>query len=495
MVEIGNMPLENLNESSIPLVRQKVESSISETCSRFSCRSIVEKALTDLCFSHNNHLSSLATMSFLKENFGERMYRLFFQSSVLLTPHYLACFSTVFSHSDKHISDDEYHRLRNLVTSWLFLTEIPYSGLLYYFDRLTIDTETFIINQRFRVKDFFNSCARFKQFFSDYGMFEIGRPQAAATTIFQFALEDINGLDELIMSEIGTSPSEIIKTLYRLAFEWSNTFKYSEEILNSDGINRILNETCYLLMDYSPESIKTVLKPLTLDEAQQILSQVTLTAERASKYLESRISRKRNQEISMHSYPLWDYPLVKVEQNYLSHPILLTESFQELAYRFVCCSKNALARFVNKQHTRLMQKVCAKFRECGFSQIKTNLKVTKDGIEKAQFDIIAMNGRSTIHIECKTARAPWRVRMYFNPRELEKEGQDFLKQNKLSAEAWNEKLKWLGVYIKDHFGGSCGEPSNMVITDMPTPAQDICKHVNIMWVERLESYLRSEFKP
>jgi hypothetical protein len=430
----------------------------------------------------------------IKQRFEDEMFRLFFQSPTLQTPHYLACFSTIYSNSKEPICEAEYGKLRALVTLWLFLTEIPYNGLLYYFDRLRLNPETFDLDQRFQVKDFFDNRAKFEKFLSEYSLFEISRPQATLPTIFRGALEHLDDLDDIISNQIGVHPSRIIKALFDLTFEWGRTFMLPVDVSVAQNIDEVNRQACNFLMDYPLECLGTILKPTSVEEIERLFSYITLTAERASKYIESRKARKRNQEMSMHSYPLWDYPLLRINQNFLSHPVLLVECIEELSYRFICCSEEAMARFVNEQHKKLVEKVCGILAENGFDKIKTNLKVTEARIEKAQFDIVALKNRKILHIECKTERTPWRIRMYFNPKEFEKEGRDFLRHNKLSVEAWNNKLRWLGTCIENHFGSGYEESSNIVITDTPTPAQGMCKHVKIMWVERLKDFLYSSKK-
>lgn len=487
------MPYENVDETNIVSISQKVESAIRDICSSCSCQSIIERVLTDLCLSHYNTLSGMIIKSMLKEDFEDKMSRFFFQSPTLQTPHYLACFSTIYSASEEPIREAEYGKLRALVTLWLFLTEIPYSGLLYYFDRLRVNPETFDLDQSFRVKDFVDSRAKFREFLSEHSFFEIFRPQAMLPTIFRAALENLDGIDDIISNQIGVHPSKIIKALFDLTFEWGETFMLPLDVSVAQDVAKAQLQTCNFLMDYPLECLGTILKPIPVEEIEQLFSYVTLTAERASKYIESRKTRKRNQEMSMHSYPLWDYPSLRINQNFLSHPALLVECVEELSYRFICCSKEAMARFVNAQHKKLVEKVFIILAENGFDKTKTNLKVTEARIEKAQFDIVASKNRKILHIECKTERTPWRIRMYFNSKELEKEGRDFLRHNKLGAEAWNDKLRWLGTCIENHFGFGYKESSNIVITDTPTPAQDICEHVKIMWVERLKDFLHSSF--
>lgn len=484
------MPYENVDETNIFSVCQKVESTICQMCSLYSHRSIVERVLTDLCISHYNELD-IINKSILMQSFEDKMSIFFFGSPTLLSPHYLACFSTIYSTSKEPVPETEYRKLRTLVTLWLFLTDIPYNGLLYYFDRLRFDPETFDLDQRFRVKDFFDSRAKFEEFLSEYSLFETVRPQAMLPTIYSAALEHLDGLDDIIQDRIGVSPSRTIKALYYLTLEWGRTFKLPIDISAPGEILKALRQACDILLDYPLECLKEILKPMTADEIVQLLSYVTLTSERASKHIESRRTRKRNHEMSMYSYPLWDYPLLKVGQNYLSHPVLFVECFEELAYRFIHCSEKAMGRFVNKQHKKLVQQTCAILAEEGFGKIETNLKVTEAGIDKAQFDIVASKNGRILHVECKTESTPWRTRMYFNPKDLEKEGLSFLSENKLSAEAWTEKLRWLNSIIEKHFGHDYEESSNIVVTDTPTPAQGICPHVKIIWIGRLKDYVRA----
>jgi hypothetical protein len=431
--------------------------------------------------------------SLVNKSFEDEMDRLYFQSPAMQTPHYLACFSTVYSVSVESIYEVEYKNLRNFVKLWLFLTEIPYSGLLYYFDYLRINPETYDVDSRFRVKDFVGSRARFEEFLSEYALFETSRPQALLPTIFKLALENLDGLDGIIQDRIGVSPSRTLKSLFDLTLEWGATFKLQVDLSSPREVMNARLQTCHFLMDYPLRFLKEILKPITVNEIEQMFSYVVLTSERASKYIESRKTRKRNQVISMFTYPLWDYPLLKVDQNYLSHPALLTECFEELAYRFIQCSEEATGRFVNKQHEKLVEQSCSILSEVGFDKIETNLKVTEAGIEKAEFDIVASKNGKILHIECKTEMTPWRVRMYFNPKELEKEGLDFLSEKKLDAEAWGVKLQWLSSIIEKHFGTNCRGSLNIVVTDTPAPAQNICSHVKIMWVGRLKDYLSASF--
>jgi hypothetical protein len=195
----------------------------------------------------------------------------------------------------------------------------------------------------------------------------------------------------------------------------------------------------------------------------------------------------------MFTYPLWDYPILKIDKNYLSHPALLAECFEELVYRFIQCSEEATGKFANKQHEKLVEQSCSILTEVGFDRIETDLKVTEEGIEKAQFDIIASKNGKIVHIECKTETTPWRVRMYFNPKGLKEEGLNFLSKRKLSPEAWAVKLQWLSSIIEKSFDSDSKELSNIVVTDKPTPAQAICQHVKIMWVGRLKEYLNASF--
>jgi len=487
-MENENVPYENVNETNILSVCQKAESAIHQMCSLYSYRSIAERVLADLCFSHYNELNVMRE-SILKQKFEDKMWRLFFRPSMLLSPHYLACFSTIYSKSKEPIGQPEYEKLRTLVGVWLFLTEIPYNGLLYYFDRLRFDSETFNLDQRFRVKDFADNRAKFEEFLSEYALFETSRPQALLPTIFQAALEDLDGLDDIIAGRIGISPSRILKCLFDLIFEWGRTFKIPVDRSDPQWVMKGGLQSCYLLMDYPLVSLKKILKPITAKEIERIFSYVTLTSKRASKYLESRKTGKRDKEISMFTYPLWDYPLLKIDQNYLSHPVLFAECFEELAYRFIQCSEEAIGRFVNKQHRNLVKQACSILSQEGFDKIKPGLKMKEGGIEKAEFDIVASKNKKILHIECKTERTPWRTRNYFNPKELEKEGQDFLNENKLSPEEWRGKLRWLRPVIEKHFGFGCGDLSNVVVTNTPTPAQSICQHIKILWVGRLKDYV------
>lgn len=492
-VENEKVPYENVDETNIFSVCQKVESSIRQMCSLYFHRSIVERILVDLCFSHYNELGT-ANRPILKRSFEDEMSLFFFRSSTLQSPHYLACFSTIYSKSEKPVDEAEYKKLRTLVTLWLFLTEIPYNGLLFYFDRLRFNAETFDLDQSFLVKDFSASRSRFEEFFSEYALFETVRPQALLHTIFQAPMDDLEGLDDIISSRIGVSPSRILKALFDLTFEWGETFKSPVDLSEPQEVMKERLQGCHLLMDYPLAFLKEILKPITASEIEKMFSCVTLTSERASKYIESRKTRKGNREISMFTYPLWDYPLLKIDQNYLCHPALFAECFEELAFRFIRCSEEATGRFVNKQHEKLVGLCCDVLAEVGFDKVETNLKATEAGIERAQFDIVASKDGKILHIECKTERTPWRMRMYFNPKELEKEGLDFLRENKLNAEAWADKVQWLCSIVEKHFGSNYKEPSNIVVTNTPTPAQSICPHVKIVWIGRLENHIHSEFK-
>jgi hypothetical protein len=108
-----------------------------------------------------------------------------------------------------------------------------------------------------------------------------------------------------------------------------------------------------------------------LGDVQKIFEPVVLMAGQAKQYIQSMETRKP--AAGIYTYPLWDYPLLKIGSDYFSHLILLTESFQELAYRFIASSQSALSRFTQKEHEKLIEKVVSILKEQEFTWIKKNV--------------------------------------------------------------------------------------------------------------------------
>lgn len=80
-----------MNAGNLGSIIQELNSSIEGICSIFSNRSIVEKALVDLCISHFYAMSLQSGDRFLHEDQVDKMNKYFLLPSI----YYLACFSSV----------------------------------------------------------------------------------------------------------------------------------------------------------------------------------------------------------------------------------------------------------------------------------------------------------------------------------------------------------------------------------------------------------------
>ena len=488
------MVVKDVDKTNIWSIIYNIESAIEKTCSDFSYRSIVERVLVDVCVSHYNYLSLKTNFALLNIGQEDKLNPEFFLSSLMQTPHYITCFSTIKSICRKPISETEYRKLRKIVGLWLFLTEIPYTGLLNYFESLRIDPRTFEAKARFNAEKFLLATSTFKDFLDEYSTYEATRPQSSLPRIFSLALEDICRVDNLILHEKGFRPSSVLRALYALAEEWGEIFKVPETYITIHRSKSVAQEFCDVLMDLPLEYCQKILRRTGFDGGLETFDKITLTPTIAKKYIHSRKTRKRDRDIFMHSYPLWDYPLLKIDQNYVSHPVLLVQCLQELAYKFIASSESALAHYAQDQHEKLIQKTLSILKEEAFSDIRPNIRITEKKRDIAQFDIIAIKKPYLLHIECKTKRMPWRMRMFLNPKEMRKEGLDFVRENKLSIERWNKKIKSLRQNAKTVLDDSQYKLISLVVTDTPTPASITCKHIDIVWIARLKEYIHKTLK-
>lgn len=484
------MVMENVDYANISDFTQKLESSIEEICSRFSYRSIIEKALVDLCVSHFAYLSKKPNGIPMPIKKKDNVTFRFFFSSFMQAPHYIACFSTINSTRKKTIPANTYNKLRNIVALWLFLTEIRRTNLLDSLEFLRINPKTLRTEMALNPTKYSSAMSEFKDFFIEYSNYETTRIESILPRIFSLTLEDINQVDNLILSEKGFRPSVVLRALYALAEEWGEIHKIPEAYIATYGLKEVAQGFCDILIDFPLEYSRKILKKIGINDVFQVLGRITLTSTKAKRYVQSRKTRKRDQNIFMHSYPLWDFPLLKIGQNYVSHVALLAQCLQELAYKFITSSKSALARYTQGQHEKLVQRAILVLKEQGFVDIRPNTRMRKKDQDIAQFDIIAIAKPYLIHIECKTKRIPWRMRMFLNPIEMRKEGTDFMRENKLLTQNWHKKLSHLGEWASGILDKNQYKLVSFVVTDTPTPAATTCKYIDIIWIKRLEDHIR-----
>jgi len=415
------------------------------------------------------------------------MNRDFLLPSILLTPHYLVCFSLPQSTSDKAIPHEEYSTLRNHVKLWLYLTEIFHTGFLYYYGFLRFNDATFTLEGRFDGPRLNAATSKYHHFFVDYDAYQTVRGECSFRQIFSFALEDIAQADDLVLKEEGFRPSLILKSLYCLSEEWEEIYNGYQSSSEIDGYQG--RQLCSALIDFEFEHCQRILERKGITDIHEAFDRITLTADRAREYIQSREHKEKPHDKQMLSYPLWDYPLLRINQDYISHPTLLVECFQELALRLVTISDKALSEYISARHEDLVNRVCSILKEIGFTNIRPNILYKVNGLDLAQFDILADKSQNLWHFECKTVRFPWRMRMYLNPKEIETQARDFLRANRLSVENWNKKLDCLDEYVSKVLKSDPSLTNSIVVTDAPTPASNICNHVEIVWIERLKSYL------
>ena len=481
------MVIQDVNAHNIKSIINDVRAAIENAISKYSFLSIAQRALEELCKSHFYQLSLNSGTSLLRMDEIDVMNKNFLLPSIILTPHYLICFSLARSASDNAIPDEEYNKLRNHVKLWLYLTEIFHSGFLYYYGFLKFNDATFDLEGRFDGPRLNYATSKYKQFFGDYVDYQTLRGECSLRQIFSFALEDIAQVDELILEEVGFKPSVVLNGLYCLFEEWEEIYEEYPLSPEIDGYQG--RQLCSALIDFEFEHCQRILKKKGIADIHEAFDRITLTAGKAKEYVQSRECKKKPQDKQMLSYPLWDYPLLSINQEYISHPALLVECFQELALRLISISDKALSEYISARHEDLVKRVCSILREIGFTNIRPNVLYKVNGLDFAQFDILADRSKNLWHFECKTVRFPWRMHMYHNPMEIEKEARDFLRANRLSVENWNKKLDGLDEYVSKVLKSDPSLTNSIVVTDAPTPASNIFNHVEIVWIKRLESYL------
>lgn len=106
------MVVKEVTATNARSISNQLESAIRKSCVNFSHLSIVERLLRDLCVSHFNYLSLLTGDRLLRMKEEARAEIAIRLPSMMLTPHYLACFSELCSTSSKPIDEIEYKKLR-----------------------------------------------------------------------------------------------------------------------------------------------------------------------------------------------------------------------------------------------------------------------------------------------------------------------------------------------------------------------------------------------
>jgi len=307
---------------------------------------------------------------------------------------------------------------------------------------------------RFNPIEYSSAISAFKDFYNRYSDYETTRTESTLPRIFSLALKDIGRVEKLILREKGFRPSSVLRAFYALGEEWGEIFKVSESEIATHGFKKVSQKFCSILIDFPLEYCQKILNRIGIDNAVEIL-----------------------------------------DKNYVTHPVLLVQCLQELAYKFITTSKKALARYTQNQHKKLVRKVITVLKEEGFIDIRPDVKM-KEAQNRviAQFDVIAVEKSHLLHLECKTKRTPWRMRMFPNPLEMRKEGLDFIKDNKLSSANWNRKLKHLNEYADRVLGENEYQLVSLVVTDTPTPASITCKHIDIIWINNLKDHIRKILK-